>query len=168
MPNVRRSKKPCHCEAHNGELIHYKAFQRCARRREADAVNRAYNQPLIARRAIDPQSLDQMRVSPSDTYEFNDEMDTLLFQLYANHVNDRSSEESVAHNLIAISNAMRPYLPPDLHAKIPRTYNKAPEITEYFCTLRYRIFGRAFRIFGTSSKTKKNILPNRHKYIHRF
>ena len=126
MPNVRRRKKPCHCKDHKGTLIHYKAFQRCAKRRELDAVNNAYNQPLISRQrpAIDPQSPVQMRVTPSDYYEFNDDMDTLLFQLYANHVHDRSSEESVTHNLITISNNMRSYLPPELHAKIPRTYKQ--------------------------------------------
>ena len=103
MPNARRQYRPCHCATHKGQVVHYKQAQRCAVRRDLGAqimpqrVGPRVDDVLIEG-AINPA----MMVRRNDEYQLNDEVDLLCFKLFANYVEDNSSQESVTNNLTSI------------------------------------------------------------------
>ena len=129
MPGIRGSSHvPCHCNIHNGDLIHYKKAQRCATARTIASFNEQKRledlDPVASDVESDPDHGGEICVNRRDNYVFEDEIDVLCFKLYANHVLDNSSEDSVTTNLQTISSTFAHFLPQHLRDKVPQTYKQ--------------------------------------------
>ena len=139
MPGIRgASHVPCHCNTHNGDLIHYKQAQRCATASAIASFNEL--QRLVDSDSVSsesdvesgPDDGGEIRVTRRTHYVFEDEIDVLCFKLYANHVLDNSSEDSVTTNLQTIFSTFGDYLPRRLRCKLPTTYKQlAGRFTRY-------------------------------------
>ena len=121
MPNTRRQYRPCHCDTHKGREIHYKQFQRCTARREAQQMHKMV-EPRVDNVIIEGAINQAMMVTRKDEYQLKDEVDLLCFKLFANYVEDNSSQESVTNNLTSIISTVGRFLPPEQLVKLPATF----------------------------------------------
>ena len=129
----RRNFVPCDCPRHKGASVHYKTRQRCYTRIEGcDAPmrvprERVQNEP---EKKCDPMSdsSDSEAYNAGDReqhFSLNDDIDRLCFEIFANHVDSKTTEDCVTQHLVTIraTLALGNYLPPEKRARIPRDFH---------------------------------------------
>ena len=110
---------PCFCAQHDGAHVHYKTRQRCARR-----VQQGVDLGDVSIRNSAHSEEDEPMVCRWDHFLLEDEIDALCLELFANHVDSNSTEDSVTSNLMAITKHMGNFLPERLRGRIPSTFKQ--------------------------------------------
>ena len=125
----RRNFVPCDCRKHRGASVHYKTRQRCITRTELCSdpmrvVGDVQGEPEKQCDMVDDSS-DHAPYNDADReqpFTLDDDMDRLCFEIFANHVDSKTTEDCVTQHLVTIRATLGNYLPPEKRAKIPKNF----------------------------------------------
>ena len=116
---------PCSCNVHNGEMVHYKQRQRCLMR---PSLNGGLAEMSTSDEEEDLKGQDDLDFLEYLPFDMRDEVDRLCFELYANHIDSKTTEESVTQTLRSIHNTIGKFLPELQRQKLPRTFKQLRSI----------------------------------------
>ena len=127
MEKYRRIYVSCDCPRHKGEMVHYKRHQRCLSRMEGDDVKQDLH--------VSDDSSDDLDISDVDDdreqcFKIEDDIDRLCFEIFANHVDSNTTQESVTQHLTTIRATLGAYLPRDKRERIPKNFHSLRTIFE--------------------------------------
>ena len=134
----RRQYVPCYCPLHNGNPIHYKARQRCEIDRSAPSLEDIEDEKSEGAISDDTDDGKTM-INRLGYYQIEDEVDSLCLELFANHVDAKTTEETVTDNLKAIRKNIGKFLPPRLQMKIPTTFKQLRALFDPYMTRIIRL-----------------------------
>ena len=128
QPYNRRRLVPCHCSEHKGQHIHYKKRQRCEAQLVLDRIQPPAADPgSPAHMYSDDDGMSDDIDSEQDSLRHQevstaDEVHTLCFRQFAAMLDHNMTEDGVTANLQAWLSSIKPWLPLEVRAEIPRTY----------------------------------------------